>query len=74
MPSRARAGRVRLELQRFILTVEGPSLHDVDEIELLRLPEEDEPIETRFGTAVVTRVEPNDDGSPFAGRIVCRLP
>lgn len=61
-------------MQRFILTVEGPDLNDVDEIELLHPPEQGEPIETRLGTAVVTSVEPTEDGSEFAGRIVCRLP
>jgi hypothetical protein len=60
-------------MQRFILTVEGPGLEDVDEVELLRLPEEGEPIETRLGTCVVTRAEPAPEGSQYAGKIVCRL-
>jgi hypothetical protein len=61
-------------LQRFILTVEGPTLNDVDEVELVRLPEEGEPIETRLGTCVVTRAEPSPPESQYAGRIACRLP
>ena len=61
-------------MQRFILTVEGSNLEDLDEIELPRLPEEGEPIETRFGTCLVVRTEPAADSSSFAGHIVCRLP
>jgi hypothetical protein len=60
-------------LQRFILTVEGPGLEDVDEVELVQLPEEGEPIETRLGTCVVIRAEPGPEGSQYAGKIVCRL-
>jgi hypothetical protein len=60
-------------LQRFIVAVEGPNLNDVEEAELLDLPHEGDPIETRYGTCVVTATEllPANDG--FAGRIVCRL-
>jgi hypothetical protein len=61
-------------VQRFILTVEGPALHDVDEVELPRLPLEGEPIETRLGTCVVVRAEPAAQDSEYAGTIVCRLP
>ena len=61
-------------MQRYILTVEGPTLEDVDEVELLELPTEGDPIETRLGTCVVTRAEPLAPPSKYAGRIVCRLP
>jgi hypothetical protein len=62
-------------LQRFIMTVEGPNLQDVSEIELLALPNEGEPIETRFGTCIVSSVEdrPTDDGV-YRGKIVARMP
>ena len=60
-------------MRRFILTVEGPGLNDVTEIELPRLPGVGEPIETRFGTALITSAEPDESDSDFAGRIVCRL-
>ena len=61
-------------MQRFILTVEGPAFEDIDEIELPRPPGEGEPIETRLGTCLVSRVEPAPEGSEYAGTIVCRLP
>jgi hypothetical protein len=61
-------------LKRFILTVEGPNLEDLEEIELPSLPQEGEPIETRFGTCVIVRTEALPDGSPHDGRIVCRMP
>jgi hypothetical protein len=61
-------------LKRFILTVEGPNLEDLEEIELPGLPLEGEPIETRFGTCVVVRTESVADGSGHDGRIVCRMP
>ena len=60
-------------MQRFVLTVEGPGLNDVSEIELPQLPGVGEPIETRVGTAIITSAEPSDTDSDFAGRIVCRL-
>jgi hypothetical protein len=62
-------------MKRFIMTVEGPNLNDVSEIELPALPSEGEPIETRFGTAIVSSVEDRltADGV-FQGKIVCRMP
>jgi hypothetical protein len=61
-------------LKRFLVTVEGPNLKDVSEAELLDTPEEGETIETRFGTCIITRVEPSPDSLKYTGRIVCRLP
>jgi hypothetical protein len=61
-------------VQRFILTIEGPGWTDSDDVELVRLPEQGEPIETRYGTCVVTRAEPLPDSDHFDGRIICRLP
>jgi len=59
---------------RFILTVEGPNLEDLDEIELPRLPLEGDPVSTRFGMCLVTSTESLNNGGEFAGRIVCRMP
>jgi hypothetical protein len=61
-------------LQRFILTVEGPSFEELDEIELPSSPVDGDPIETNLGTCVVVRTEPVEDSSQFSGRIICRLP
>jgi hypothetical protein len=61
-------------VQRFVITVEGLPLEEFEEIELPRLPSVGEPIETRYGTCVVTRTEDASDGSQYDGRIVCRTP
>ena len=61
-------------LQRFIVTVEGLPLEGIEEIELPRLPAEGEPIETRYGTCIITRTETTAEESQYAGRIFCRLP
>jgi hypothetical protein len=61
-------------LKRFVVTVEGPNLEDLEEIELPSLPREGDPIETRFGTCVVVRTESVTDSSGHEGRIVCRMP
>ena len=61
-------------MQRFILVVKGPNLNDVQTVELLRMPVVGAPIETRFGTCIVTAAEPLPPGGEYAGRITCRLP
>jgi hypothetical protein len=61
-------------LQRFIVVVEGLPLDEYEEIELPRPPGEGEPIETRYGTCIVTRTEAAADGGQYAGKIVCRMP
>jgi hypothetical protein len=61
-------------LQRFIVVVEGLPLDEYEEIELPQLPAEGEPIETRYGTCIVTRTETAAEGGQHAGKIVCRLP
>ncbi len=61
-------------MQRYILEVEGPNLVDLEEIELLELPGEGEPIETRFGTCVVTALEEVTGDTPYSGKIICRMP
>jgi hypothetical protein len=60
-------------VQRFIVTIEGPNWSDTDELELLQLPAEGEPIETKLGTCTVIRSELSPDAGPYAGRIVCRF-
>jgi hypothetical protein len=61
-------------MQRFILAVEGPNLDDIEEVELLGPPLEGTPIETRYGTCVVTRTESHEgDSTPYAGKIFCRM-
>ena len=61
-------------MQRFIVTVEGLPLEEFEEIELPRLPTQGEPIETRYGTCIVTQTEDSEEGSQYQGRIVCRAP
>ena len=60
-------------MKRFIVMVEGPNLNDVGEIELPRLPGEGEPIETRFGTLIVTSTEVLTGHASYQGKIVCKL-
>ena len=60
-------------MKRFIVMVEGPNLNDVGEIELPWLPSEGEPIETRFGTLIVTSTEVLTGHSSYQGKIVCKL-
>jgi hypothetical protein len=61
-------------VQRFIVVLEGLPLEEFEEIELPRLPVQGEPIDTRYGTYVVTSTEDVADGSQYAGRIVCSAP
>jgi hypothetical protein len=61
-------------MRRFIIVVEGLPLEEFEEIELPHLPVQGEPIETRYGTCVVTQTEAAEEGSQYAGRIVCRMP
>jgi hypothetical protein len=61
-------------MQQFIVTIEGHGFTDVDEIELLRLPEHGDPIDTKYGTCIVTEAEPLLEPGSFDGTIACRLP
>ena len=60
-------------MQRFLVTIEGAGWSDVQELELPRLPREEELIETKYGTCVVDRSEslPKTDG--YDGKIVCHI-
>ncbi len=60
-------------MQRFIIAVEGPNLNDLEEIELLGPPSKGDPIETRYGTCVVTATEELPGNATYAGRIVVKL-
>lgn len=61
-------------VHRFIVTLEGLPLEELEEIELPHAPAEGDPIETNYGTYVVVKTEDAGEGSQFSGRIVCRAP
>jgi hypothetical protein len=61
-------------IQKFIITIEGPGWNDFEDVELPQLPDEGEPIETKYGTCLVTHVEQAPDLEKYDGKIVCRLP
>jgi hypothetical protein len=57
-----------------MVTIEGPNFQDFEEAEVVRLPEEGELIDTKYGPCVVTGVEPLPDSGEFRGKVVCRMP
>jgi hypothetical protein len=57
-----------------IITIEGPNFTDVEDVELLQLPAEGDPIETKYGTCLVTGAELLPRGRQYDGTIACRLP
>jgi hypothetical protein len=59
---------------RFSVVIEAPSWKDVQDMELPDAPEEGDTIETRYGTCVVTDVDPTPKSGGRAGTITCRLP
>ena len=61
-------------MQQFIVMIEGHGFSDVEEIELLGLPADGEPLETKYGTCIVTSAEPTIEHERFDGKIACRLP
>jgi hypothetical protein len=61
-------------VQRFEVAIEAPTWADVQDVELPGVPTEGDTIETKYGTCLVTSVEPVPESSEHAGRIVCRLP
>jgi hypothetical protein len=61
-------------IQHFIITIEGPGWEDFEDVELPRLPDQGEPIETKYGTCFVTHSEEQADAERYDGKIVCRLP
>ena len=60
-------------IARFIITIEGPGWTDVQDVELPRLPDAGELIETKFGTMLVASSEETPEMAAYAGRIVCRF-
>jgi hypothetical protein len=60
-------------VQRIIVTIEGPGYQDVEETEVIALPEVGELITTKYGPCVVTSVEPLPE-SEFFGKVTCRMP
>ena len=61
-------------IARFIVTIEGPGWTEVEDVEMPRLPDEGESLETKFGTMLVAHAEDAPDLAAYAGRIVCRFP
>lgn len=61
-------------MQRFSVTVQGPGWEDLQDMELPRAPAEGDSIETRDGTCLVTKVDPEPDGENYSAKITCRLP
>jgi hypothetical protein len=60
-------------MARFIVTIEGPGWTDHEDVELPRLPDAGESLETKFGTLLVASAEEAPDLQAYAGRIVCRM-
>jgi hypothetical protein len=60
-------------IARFIVTIEGPGWTDVEDVELPRLPDEGESLETKFGTLLVVQAEEAPDLGAYAGKIVVRM-
>ena len=60
-------------IARFIVTIEGPGWTDVEDVELPRLPDVGESLETKFGTMLIAQAEEAPDLAEYAGRIVCRF-
>ena len=61
-------------IKRFMITIEAPGWKDVQDVELTRLPDVGETIETKYGTCLVTETDASPGPGPYAGKIVCRMP
>jgi len=61
-------------LNRYLIIIEGAGWQDVEELELPRMPAEDDVIETKYGTCLVVRAEPSPEGEEYDGKIACRVP
>jgi hypothetical protein len=70
----SRSSTLRAMLNQVMITIEGPNFQDVEELELLNLPVEGDPVETKYGTCIVTRAEVQPQDDRFAARVTCRLP
>ena len=60
-------------IARFIVTIEGPGWTDHEDVELPRLPDVGESLETKYGTLLIAEAEDAPDLAAYAGRIVCRM-
>jgi len=60
-------------MQRFLVTIEGGSWSDFQELELPRLPDKGELIETKYGTCVVERSEAAPSTDRYDGKVVCSV-
>jgi len=54
-------------MNRYLITIEGSGWEDVEEIELPRIPAEDDVIETKYGTCLVLRAEPSPPNEQYDG-------
>ena len=61
-------------MERFIVSIEGAGWSETEEIELPRLPQVGEPLQTNYGTLLVAETEPAPPSGPYAGKITCRMP
>jgi len=61
-------------IKRFMITIEAASWVDVEDVELPRLPEVGETIQTKYGTCFVTQTDASPGTGPYEGKIVCRMP
>lgn len=57
-----------------MVMIEGPGWTDLQDVELPRAPGEGDTIETRYGTCIVTKVDPAPNADSYSGKITCRLP
>jgi hypothetical protein len=60
-------------IARFIVTIEGPGWTDHEDVELPRLPDVGESLETKYGTLLIAQAEEAPDLAAYAGRILCRM-
>jgi hypothetical protein len=60
-------------VKRVLVTIQGSSWSDFQELELPRLPQEGELIETKYGTCVVERSEAAEKTERYDGKIFCRV-
>ena len=55
------------------MSVEGPGCTTVEQIELPRLPQVGEPIDTQYGPLLVIETMPAPKDGTYDGKIVCRM-
>jgi hypothetical protein len=60
-------------IARFIVTIEGSGWTDHEDVELPRLPDVGESLETKYGTLLIAEAEDAPDLAAYAGRILCRM-